>query len=119
MTLHIDREQHQLLQWALKGFPEDQVEAENKRLNKAKETLKAQQTKLEAQIKASQDAVINVPNLERFIEDIQKRLPELDFEGKRLALDMLGITVYLDGHNVEVTGVIEPEPELDIVHMSS
>ena len=104
-----DREQHQLLQWALKDFPADQVEAENRRLNKAKETLKAQKTELEAQLKASQDAVINVPNLERFIEDMQKQLPELDFEGKRLALDMLGITVYLDGENVEITGVISPE----------
>ncbi len=105
----VDREQHQLLQWALKDFPADQVEAENKRLNKAKETLKAQKTELEARLKASQEADINVPNLERFIEDMQKRLPELDFEGKRLALDMLGITVYLDGQSVEVTGVIEPE----------
>ncbi len=95
----------------LKDFPADQVEAENRRLNKAKETLKAQETELEAQLKASQDAVINVPNLEHFIDDIQKRLPELDFEGKRLALDMLGITVYLDGENVEVTGVIEPKAQ--------
>jgi len=100
-----------LLQWALKDFPADQVEAENRRLNKAKETLKAKKTELEAQLKASQDAVINVPNLEHFIDDIQKRLSELDFEGKRLALDMLGITVYLDGENVEVTGVIEPKEQ--------
>jgi len=85
------------------------VEAENKRLNKAKETLKAQKTELEAYLKASQNAVINVPNLERFIEDMQKRLPELDFEGKRLALDMLDITVWLDRESVEVTGTIDPE----------
>ncbi|MFH1647147.1 MAG: recombinase family protein, partial [Chloroflexota bacterium] len=104
-----EREQHQLLQWALKGFPESQVEAENRRLNKAKETLKAQKTELEAQLKASQNAIINVPSLERFIEDMQKRLPELDFEGKRLALDMLGITVWLDGESIEVTGTIDPE----------
>ena len=50
-----------------------------------------------------------MPNLERFIEDMQKRIPELDFEGKRLALDMLGITVWLDDRNVEVTGTIDPE----------
>ena len=103
----IEREQHQLLQWALKDFPADQVEAENRRLNKAKETLKAQKTELEAQLKASQEAVINVPNLERFIEDIQKRLPELDFEGKRLAFDMLDITVWLDNDNIEITGTID------------
>ena len=124
-----EREQHQLLQWALKGFPESQVEAENKRINKAKETLKAQKAELEAQLKASQDAVINVPNLERFIKDMQDKLPVLDFEGKRLALDMLGITIYLDGENAEIAGVICPEdssivlksslrPHVDVVAIS-
>lgn len=107
------------MQWALKDFPADQVESENRRLNKAKETLKAQKAELEAQFRASQDAVINVPNLERFIEDIQKRLPELDFQGKRLALDMLGIQVWLDGEKVEATGIIEPERVMCIAHTSS
>ncbi len=46
-----DREQHRLLQWALKGFPESQVEAENRRLNKAKETLKAQRPNLRRGLK--------------------------------------------------------------------
>ncbi|MDO8567144.1 MAG: hypothetical protein Q7R57_00340, partial [Dehalococcoidales bacterium] len=105
----LDREQHQLLQWALKDFPADQVEAENRRLNKAKETLKVQKTELEAQFKASQDAVINLPKLEGFIRDIQDKLPNLDYEGKRLALDMLGIKVWIDGQTVEVTGTIDPD----------
>jgi len=107
-----DHEQHQLLQWALKGFPESQVETENQRLNKALETLKAQKAELEAQIKASQDAVINVPNLESFIERMQGRIGTLDFEGKRQVLDMLGITVWLDGQTVDITGVIDPEDDV-------
>ena len=49
-----------------------------------------------------------MPSLECFIKDIQKRLPELDFEGKRLSLDMLNVTVWLDGKNVEITGIIDP-----------
>ena len=77
-------------------LPADQVEAENKRLNKAKETLKVQQTELETRLKASQNAVINVPQLEGFIRDMLDKLPLLDFEGKRFALDMLGIIVYLN-----------------------
>ncbi|MFC2071785.1 recombinase family protein [Chloroflexota bacterium] len=105
----VDREQRQLLQWALKDFPSDQVEAENRRLNKAKETLKAQKAELEAQLRASQDAVINVTQLEGFIRDIQDKLPYLDFEGKRLALDMLGITVWIDGENVEISCTINSE----------
>jgi site-specific DNA recombinase len=106
-----EREQQQLLQWALKGFPESQVEAENKRINKAKDTLKAQKADLEAQLKASQNAVINIPKLEAFIRDIQDKLPTLDFEGKALALDMLNITVWLDGENIDATGAIEPEKQ--------
>lgn len=47
------------------------------------------------------------------------KLPLLDFEGKRLALDMLGIIVYLNEHNIEITGKIEPNRKLDIVHQSS
>jgi len=105
----IDREQHQLLQWALKDFPADQVEAENKRLNKGKETLKAQKAALEAHLEASQDAIINIPKLESFIRHVQDRLCVLDFEDKRLALDMLGITVWVDGENIEVTGTMDPE----------
>ena len=111
----LDREQHRLLQLALKDFPADQVEAENKRLNKARETLKARSAELERQLKVSQDAVINIPKLEGFIERMQSRLPQLDFEGKRLALDMLGITVWLDGENVEVTGTIDLENDLEVV----
>jgi len=91
------------------GFPESQVEAENKRLNKARETLTVQKAELEAQLKASQGAAINLPQLEAFIERMQSHLPLLDFEGKRLALDMLGITVWLDGDSVEVNGTVDPE----------
>lgn len=39
-TRVVDRDQQQLLQWALKGFPAEQVESECKRLNKARETLR-------------------------------------------------------------------------------
>ena len=71
----VDREQHQLLQWALKGFPENQVEAENRRINKARETLQGtQEQSLEAQIKASQDAVISIPKLEHAVELLRQHL---------------------------------------------
>ncbi len=40
---------------------------------------------------------------------MQGRIGMLDFEGKRQVLDMLGITVWLDGQTVDITGVIDPE----------
>lgn len=105
----LDREQHQLLQWALKGFPDSQVESENKRINQAKDTLTKQKADYETQLKASQQASVNIPNLERFIKELQDKLPTLDFEGKRLALEWLNITVWINGDNVDITGNIEPE----------
>lgn len=102
----LDRDQEQLLQWALKGFPENQVVAENKKINSKRASLEAQKAELETQIKASQDAAISLPKLEHYVELLRQKLTTLDFETKRLALDMLNIKVWLDGHNVEITGVI-------------
>jgi len=84
-----DREQHKLLQWALKGFPEDQVETENQRINKEKELLQKQKVDEESRLKTSKEILIDIPEMERIIREIQDKLPELDFEGKQLALDML------------------------------
>lgn len=103
----VDREQGQLLQWALKGFPEDQVERENRRLNKARETLKAQKADVESQLKASQDASLDIAKLEAAIERMQGGLVGLDYEGRRLFLEALNITVFIDGQNVEVTGAVD------------
>jgi len=43
---------------------------------------------------------------------MQGRIPTLDFEGKRQALDMLGITVLLDGESAEITGTIPVEEDV-------
>ena len=111
----LDREQAQLLQWALKGFPEDQVVAENKRINQRRATLQAQKAEMEARIKTSQEAATTLPKLECFVELIREKLTTLDFETKRLALDMLNIKVLLDGNNVEITGTMPIPEEDDIV----
>ncbi len=100
----LDREQGQLLQWALKGFPEETVIAENKKINTQRESLKAHKAELETQIQASQEAAISLPKLEQFVDLMRERLKALDFETKRMALDMLNIKVWLDGYNVEITG---------------
>jgi len=105
----IDRQQRQLLQWAVKEeFSPEQVETENKRLKQVCEALKARKAELETKLKASQEAAVDIPELEEFIKYVQSRISNLGFEDRRQALDMLGITVWLDGENVEITGTIEP-----------
>ena len=38
---------------------------------------------------------------------MQHKISTLDYESKRQALDMLGITVWLDDHTVEIAGFID------------
>lgn len=108
----LDREQRGLLDNALRGFPESLIISENKRINSKRASLEAQKAELETQIKASQDATINIPKLERFVELIQSRITALDYEGKRQVLDILGITVWLDGESVEIAGVIDAKDDV-------
>ena len=114
----VDTEQHQLLQWALKGFPESQIESENKRINKARETFQRRKVELEAQIKASQDAIINVPKLEHTVELLRQQLKDPDYATKRDFIESMGITVWLDGDDVEITGFL-PTEEVAIAHNQS
>ncbi len=102
----LDREQKELLDNALRGFPESLIISENKKINSKRENLQAQITELETQIKASQEATVSLPNLERTVELLRRQIKSLDFETKREFIDSLGIKVWLDGHNVEITGLI-------------
>ncbi|MFC1912555.1 hypothetical protein ACFLXG_05335, partial [Chloroflexota bacterium] len=95
-----------LLQWALKGFPEETVVSENKRINDKRLNIQAQKAELEIQIKASQEAVISLPKLEYFVELMRHKLATLDYATKRLALEMLNIKMWIDGHGIEITGTL-------------
>jgi site-specific DNA recombinase len=114
----LDREQKELLHWALRGFPEETVVAENKRINEKRSSLKAQKAELERQIQASRDATVSLPKLESHVQLIRSKLTSLDFDMKRLALDILNIKVLADGLSVEMTGTI-PVPDADVVTTSS
>jgi len=102
----LDRDQKQLLQWALKGFPEETVESENKRINKKRSSLESRKTELERQIQESQVVATSIPKMEEYIQLVQGKLTTLDFNMKRLALDILNIKVWLDDQSVEITGTI-------------
>ncbi|MFC1951591.1 recombinase family protein [Chloroflexota bacterium] len=114
----LDREQKQLLQWALKGFPEDTVVAENKRINERRSSLQSRKVALETQIQASREAAVSLPNLEEHIQLVREKLTDLDFDMKRLALDMLNVKIWVDGSNVEITGTI-PVENSEVVTTSS
>ena len=108
----LNRDQAKLLQWAIKDFPEELVTAENQRIIENRKNLQEQKAELERQIKAGLEAAVNLPLLERFVEMIRNKLTSLDFENKRMVLDMLGIKVWLDGNNIEITGFVPAEKDV-------
>ncbi len=77
-----------------------------------------QKKKERSQIQTSREAAISLPKLEAYIQLIREKLTTLDFDMKRLALDMLNIKVWLEGQSVEITGTI-PVEDADVVTKSS
>jgi len=61
---------------------------------------------LEARVNASQVAAVSIPKLEHFVELMHEKLVTLNFETKRLALEMLNIKVWVDNQNIEITGTL-------------
>jgi|GEM_PF-698673 len=102
----IYKDQENLLRQSLMGFPEEIVIAENKKYNQERADLLKRKAELEANIEGIKQAKVNVVSIERFCEMIKKSLVNLTFEDKRLALDALGIKVWVKGDEVVIEGLI-------------
>ena len=111
----LDKEQQQLLQWALKGFPEETVVAENKRINGQRDLLKQRRAELEARLEQARETEVNMESIERFCEVVRQNLGEFTFENKRLALEALNIKVRVEGNKLEIEGAI-PISSLLVAH---
>jgi len=102
----LDKEQQQLLQWALKGFPEEMVVAENKRINGQRDLLKQRRSELMARLEQARETEVNMESIERFCEVVRQNLGEFTFEDKRLALEALSIKVWVEDNRLEIEGAI-------------
>jgi len=102
----LDKEQQQLLQWALKGFPEEMVTTENKRINEQRAMLEQRTDELETRIEQAKQPEVDMEGIERFCELVRHNLGDFTFEDKRLALEALHIKVWIDGNSVNIEGAI-------------
>ena len=112
--LDLDREQQQLLQWALKGFPEAAVLSDNERINKLRIVLKDRQTELTNRLTEAKQDEVDVAGIRQFCELAKQNLHDFSYQDKRLALEVLRITVWVDGEKLSMTGAL-PEMTGDIV----
>lgn len=103
----LDREQTQLLELALKGFPEETVIKTNNRINTARANLKSEQARLQQQIDDNKQAAVNFKQMESFCRQLNTEHEEWTFEDKREALEALKIETWIDGKKKPVLrGVI-------------
>lgn len=61
---------------------------------------------------------LRILKIEEYIQLVRERLTTLDFDMKRLALDMLNIKVWIDGPSVEITGTIPLEDSVVVTKSS-
>ena len=109
----LDKEQERLLQWALKGFPEETVVMENEKINRIRADLKARKAELEKKIEDAKENEVDLEGVEKFCELAKENLMDFTFEKKRFALEALQVKVRIDGDRVYIEGAI-PVVESDI-----
>jgi len=102
----VDREQEELLQWALRGFPKEAVEKENNRLNQDRAYLKERKSELETRIKQAKGSQLKIDDIQKACQIVRDNLGRLTFDTKRLALEAFDIKVWLDNDNVVIEGNI-------------
>lgn len=106
----LDAEQEQLLQWALKGFPEDLVIRDNERINRKRAELQRDSKETERKLEQAKESHFDLENVERFCKIVSQNLADFGYAERKLALETLKIKVWIDGHNPPRLEGILPVP---------
>jgi len=108
----LDEEQWSLLQQAKRGFPEEMVEADNKRINESRTSLLQRKADLEDKIAQAAKAVDNVASIEQFCQLVRRNVDDFTDEDKKMAAKALDLKVRVYPERVNIEGII---PILDNV----
>jgi len=104
--IELDKEQQQLLQWALKGFPEETIIKENDRVNRDREGLKQREVEVKARIESARQAQVDADSISEAVKLVKANLVGLSLETKRLALEALSIRVNLGSEGITIEGAV-------------
>ena len=89
----LDRQQEDLLSWALGGFPKETVVKENAKINQYRDSLNSRLSELTAKVGEAKQTELDLVGLKHFCELAQHNLKNFSYEEKRLALEALRIEV--------------------------
>ncbi len=106
----LDKEQEQLLQWAMKGFPEDIVARENEKINHERTELHKATHETEKKLEQAKESHIDLEKIEDFCKIASQNLADFGYSEKKLALEALKIKVWIDGDNPPRLQGILPVP---------
>jgi len=100
-------------------FPPDLFRRELAQIDKEKEQLVAALTQVEARLAAWQVNIQRWDSLTVFCRGVAQKLETFDIPKKRLALELLAVTVRADGRNWELNGSIPEDEQIGIVSRMS
>ncbi len=106
----LDKEQGQLLQWAMKGFPEGIVIKENEKINRERTELHRATQETEKKLEQAKESHIDLEKVEDFCKIASQNLADFGYAEKKLALETLKIKVWIDGNNSPRLQGILPVP---------
>jgi hypothetical protein len=102
----LDKEQEQLLQWAMKGFPEDTVVKENEKINRERTNLQRELMETEKKLEQARESHIDLEKVEEFCKIASQNLADFGHTEKKLALETLKIKIWIDGDTPRLEGVL-------------
>ena len=102
----LNTEQEQLLQWALKGFPDEMVIKANERINRKRTELRREMKDTEKKREQSKDSHIDPARVEEFCRVVSQNLSDFGDTEKKLALETLQIRAWIEGKSVVLDGVL-------------
>ena len=95
----LDKEQEQLLQWAMKGFPEDAIVKENEKINRERANLQRELMETERKLEQARESHIDFEKVEDFCKIASLNLADFGYAEKKLTLETLKVKVWIDGDN--------------------
>ena len=100
-------------------FPPDLLRRELAQVDKEKEQLATALTQVEARLAAWQVNIQRWDSLTVFCRGVAQKLETFDIPKKRLALELLAVTVRADGRNWELNGSIPEDEQIGIASRMS
>lgn len=115
----LNKEQEQLLQWAMKGFPEDTIVKENDKINRERANLQRELTETEKKLEQAGESHIDFEKVEEFCKIASQKLADFGYAEKKLALETLNIKVWIDGNTTRLDGVLPVSSEVCAMSLHS